>query len=124
MCETNWLPHQKGGSMRNSIAGVALWAFAGCVVLAYPGSPAVMGPAMALADETAPEGVKILLPRGGIPAIFEPTFVSASEADISDDAWILGIVIGTEARAYSLNLLNEHEVVNDRLGGRPIAAVW
>ena len=110
--------------MRSTLAGVALWAFAGCAVLAYPGPPGVMGPAVALAEETVPEGVTILLPRGGIPAIFEPTFVSASEADIPDDAWILGIVIDTEAHAYSLNLLNEHEVVNDRLAGRPIAAVW
>lgn len=110
--------------MSDKIVGMALWAFVGCAVLAYPGSPAVMGPAMALADETAPEGVTMLLPRGGIPAIFEPVFVSASEADITDDAWILGIVIDGEARAYSLNLLNEHEVVNDRVAGQPIAAVW
>lgn len=74
--------------------------------------------------EPGPEGVDILLPRGGIPAIFDPTFVSADEAEIPDDAWILGVAIGDEARAYSLNILNGHEVVNDMVGETPIAAVW
>lgn len=71
-----------------------------------------------------PTGVDILLPRGGIPAVFDPQFVSADEADISDDAWVLGVVIDGEARAYSLNLLNHHEIVNDYFGERPVAAVW
>ena len=71
-----------------------------------------------------PDGVNMLLARGGIPAVFEPRFVAAGEADISDDAWVLGVVINGEARAYSLNLLNHHEVVNDYFGDLPVAAVW
>ena len=74
--------------------------------------------------EPAPEGVDILLPRGSIPAVFDPQFVSASQADIPDNAWVLGVVIDGEAHAYSLNLLNHHEVVNDRFGDLPVAAVW
>jgi len=74
--------------------------------------------------ETTPEGVTQLLERNAIPSIFDPTFVEAQEAKIPDDAWILGVVIEGEARAYSLNLLNHHEIVNDVVGGRPIAAVW
>ena len=74
--------------------------------------------------DSPPEGVELLLPRGGIPALFEPEFIPASEADIPDSAWILGIAIGYESHAYSLNLLNHHEIVNDTIGGRPLAAVW
>jgi carotenoid cleavage dioxygenase-like enzyme len=74
--------------------------------------------------EDVPEDVMMLLPRGGIPAVFEPEFVPADEADIDDDAWVLGVVINGEAHAYSLNLLNHHEVVNDNFGGLPVAAVW
>lgn len=74
--------------------------------------------------EATPPGVEQLLPRGAIPAVFEPVFVAASEADLPDDAWILGVSIGDEARAYSLNLLNSHEVVNDRIGEKNFAAVW
>jgi hypothetical protein len=74
--------------------------------------------------DAAPEGVDMLLPRGGIAADFNPRFVAADEADIPNDAWVLGIVIEGEAHAYSLNLLNHHEVVNDRFGDTPVAAVW
>ncbi len=71
-----------------------------------------------------PDSFQQLLPRGGIPAIHAPDFVTADEADVPEDAWVLGIALDGEARAYSLNLLNQHEVVNDRLGELPIAAVW
>ncbi len=38
--------------------------------------------------------------------------------------WVLGVVLEGQARAYSLNLLNRHEVINDRIADQPIAAVW
>ncbi len=79
---------------------------------------------MASAADKLPPGVEQLLERGAIGAIFEPEFVPANEAEISDDAWILGVVIDGQARAYSLNLLNHHEVVNDRIGDTAFAAVW
>ncbi len=78
----------------------------------------------AFSADTPPEGVEQILPRGGIPAIFEPHFVGANEARIPDDAWVLGVVINGDARAYDLNLLNHHEIVNDVVGGLPVAPVW
>ena len=81
------------------------------------------GDAVAQSEET-PEGVQQLLPRGGIPAVFEPHFVAAQLADIPDSAWVLGVYLNGEARAYDLNLLNHHEVVNDVIGGTPVAPVW
>ena len=81
-------------------------------------------PESAPAQDPPPAGVEQLLPRGRIAAIFEPRFVPAEEADIPDDAWVLGVSAEGQAKAYSLNLLNHHEVVNDRLGRLPIAAVW
>lgn len=65
-----------------------------------------------------------LLPRGRIASVDSPRFVSAAEAEIADDAWVLGVVVEGQARAYSLNLLNEHEVVNDQVGNTAFAAVW
>ena len=65
-----------------------------------------------------------LLLRGQIPAIFEPKYVSANEADIDNDSWVFGIVIEGQPRAYSLNLLNHHEIVNDRVGESNFAVVW
>ena len=71
-----------------------------------------------------PDDFQQLLPRGEIPAVDDPTFVSAAEAEIADDAWVLGVTVDGTAHAYSLNLLNRHEVVNDTIAGQPIAAVW
>ena len=71
-----------------------------------------------------PRGAAEIVPRGTIAAIVEPSFVSASEAKLPDDAWILAVEVDGDARAYDLNLLNRHEIVNDVVGGMPIAAVW
>lgn len=65
-----------------------------------------------------------ILPRGAIVAITEPEYVSAEAADIADDSYVLGVVIDGQPRAYSLNLLNSHEVVNDKIGDQAYAAVW
>ncbi len=75
-------------------------------------------------QEPLPPGVEQLLPRGRIAAVFEPVFVSAEEAEIAADAWVLGVEIDGQPKAYSLNLLNRHEVVNDESGGTKFAAVW
>ena len=74
--------------------------------------------------EEPPAGVVQILERGRIAAIFDPQFVTAEEAEIAEDAWVLGVVIDDQARAYSLNLLNSHEVINDRIGETSFAAVW
>ncbi len=67
-------------------------------------------------SDSPPAGVQILLPRGAIPAVFEPTFVAAAESGLPDSAWVLGVTVGGESHG--------HEVVNDVLAKRPIAAVW
>lgn len=81
-------------------------------------------PAETAAAEEPPPGVVQLLPRGQIAAILEPRFVAAAEAELPDDAWILGVAVDGLAKAYSLNLLNRHEVVNDQIGETAYAAVW
>jgi hypothetical protein len=39
---------------------------------------------------------------------------------------VLGVVVGKEARAYPINMLTNptREIINDKLGGRAIAATW
>lgn len=75
-------------------------------------------------EEELFDNFKQLLLRGQIPAIFEPEYIPATEADIDDDSWVFGIVIENQPRAYSLNLLNHHEVVNDNIGESNFAVVW
>lgn len=78
----------------------------------------------AAAQNGLPEEFQQIIARGEIAAITQPTFVTASEARIAGDARILGVVVEGQARAFSLNLLNYHEVVNDSIGETDYAAVW
>ena len=70
------------------------------------------------------EGYNQIVARGAIRPITNPTFVTADEARIDDDSYVLGVMIAGQPRAYSLNLLNRHEVVNDKIGDLAYAAVW
>jgi carotenoid cleavage dioxygenase-like enzyme len=79
---------------------------------------------LAAQQQDVPEGYVQILQRGGIPAIDDPVYIPAAEAQIREDAWVLGVVIDGQARAYSLALLNSHEVVNDSIGDTDFAAVW
>jgi len=95
----------------------ALAAYLAFAALAQDdGAPSEEGPPV--------DGYQQLMERGAIPALVDPEFVSAEEAEIPDDAWVLGFVFGGEAYAYDLNILNHHEVVNHRIGDTPVAAVW
>ena len=75
-------------------------------------------------EQDKPEGYRQIIPRGRIAAVSKPTYVPASEAEIKPGSWVLGVVIDGQPRAYSLNLLNAHEVVNDTIGDTNYAAVW
>jgi hypothetical protein len=67
-----------------------------------------------------------LLPRDGIPAIDNPQFLSAAETDseYAPDELVIGVSINGDSRAYSTGKLSRHEIVNDTVGGRPIAVTW
>lgn len=67
-----------------------------------------------------------LLPRDAIPAIDNPVFLAAEEADseYAADERVLGVFFHGEARAYSINLLSNHEIVNDEIGDIKFAVTW
>ena len=67
-----------------------------------------------------------ILGRDGIPAILDPQFLSSDDAasQMKANERVIGVSIGGEHRAYSLNLLSRHEVVNDTVGGVPIVVTW
>jgi len=67
-----------------------------------------------------------LLPRDGIPAIDNPQFLSASQADeeYAPDELVIGVNFEGDARAYSIPFLSGREIVNDTVGGRKIAVTW
>ena len=61
----------------------------------------------------------------GIPDLSNPPMISAGEADyLAADERVFGVAINGEARAYPLRIVNAHEMVNDSVGGEPIALSW
>ena len=88
-------------------------------------SQCVWGQDAAVTEQAStPPGFERVLERGKIASIDKPEFLMAGEAEVAEDSWVLGVVMGGEARAYSLSLLNHHEVVNDVIAGKAVAAVW
>ena len=64
-------------------------------------------------------------PKDGIPAIDHPSFVAVADArGLAPPEPMISVAIGGEARAYPLRVMIWHEIVNDTVGGTPIAVTW
>jgi hypothetical protein len=65
-------------------------------------------------------------PRDGIPPIDEPKLVPVPDAPtyMMDDAPVISVEIGGEAKAYPLAILMRHEIVNDEVGGVPVTVTF
>jgi hypothetical protein len=83
-------------------------------------------PAQFPADKYADYEIITLLPRDAIPAIDNPQFLSATDANefYDPDELIIGVEFNGDARAYSVPFLSNHEIVNDTVGGVKIAVTW
>ena len=63
--------------------------------------------------------------RDGIPALDNPQFVRAAEATIAGPEPVVTVEIdGQTPRAYPIRYLIWHEIVNDTVGGVPIAVTY
>lgn len=57
----------------------------------------------------------------GIPALDDPATIPAAKASyLRDNEKVFGVLLGGEARAYPLRMLDWHEMLNDEVGGRPV----
>ena len=67
-----------------------------------------------------------LLGFDSIPAILDPVLVSEREATewMDGDEQVLGLSIDGDSRAYPIKMLSRHEIVNDVVGGKPVAVTW
>lgn len=67
-----------------------------------------------------------LLPPDGIPAVYNPRFLTAQEADqfYDPDELVMGVSFNGDSRAYSIPYLSGREIVDDTVGGRKIAVTW
>ena len=64
-------------------------------------------------------------PRDGIPAILHPKFLPTDSVDyLHANDRVVGFVQDGVARAYPIRILVQHEIVNDTVGGTPIAVTY
>lgn len=65
-------------------------------------------------------------PRDGIPAIDKPTFVSISEANewLGDREPVIAFTHEGTTRAYPLQILMYHEIVNDVIADTPVSVTF
>ena len=64
-------------------------------------------------------------PKDGIPSIDNPKFVPVSESQfVPDTTFVIGLDINGEKRAYPLFIMVWHEIVNDSVGGVPVAVTY
>ena len=64
-------------------------------------------------------------PKDGIPSIDQPEFKPVAEIeDIGPQEPVIGLTIEGDARAYPLRILTWHEIVNDEVGGVPVAVTY
>ena len=80
----------------------------------------------ALAQEEQDYEIVTLLGFDAIPAILAPEMVGADAADewMADNEPVVGLSINGDNRAYSIPMLSRHEIVNDVVGGQPVAVTW
>jgi len=99
-------------------------------------SRASRGPDPIIYEPSALDGKELVraMARDGLKVLDKPGTLTPAEVDrineeergkllVPSDR-IVGVEIGSEARAYPLRLLRWHEAVNDVVGGRPIAVTY
>ena len=65
-------------------------------------------------------------PRDAFRVIDQPQWISVDEAvdSMGDDEVVLGLEQPGEYRAYPINYLNDHEMVQERIGELPLLVTW
>ena len=101
-----------------------------------PDKSAIAETALPIADTTLPleysletlrdEAINGGVPKDGIPSIDSPSFESVDEIGgrLDDGDPVFGVVIDGDARAYPQSILVYHEIVNDEVGGEPVAVTY
>lgn len=63
--------------------------------------------------------------KDGIPALVDPNTISVSEVTyLDEDDLVIGFKWGDEVKAYPHKILDWHEIINDQVGGKPIAITY
>ncbi len=120
----------KGAIHCSPSVGLVIIAFATLTACNLPRSkPAPQLEAFAPAPpalDISPDDLKTVIPRDAIPSITDPQFdkAPAARAYMRPDEQIVGLILNGDVRAYPINILSRHEIVNDVVGGEPVAITW
>ena len=77
------------------------------------------------AADLRPEEIVTVLPKDAIPAILSPSFEEGKKVSwLGAKDFVVGVEIAGDSRAYPVPTLSRHEIVNDKVGGIPIAVTW
>lgn len=77
------------------------------------------------AADLRPDEIVTVLPKDAIPAILSPSFEEGAKTSWLDGTeLVVGVEVGGDSRAYPVPILSRHEIVNDKVGGLPIAVTW
>ena len=89
-----------------------------------PASPSRRGSVRLAGERSAP--IVPVVPRDLISAVFDPVHIGAAEVEqqVGEASLVIGVSIGSESVAYSVSHLSSREIVNDTVGGTPIAVTW
>ena len=72
-------------------------------------------------DDLRPGGPR----KDGIPALTKPERMPARHASYpKDNARVIEVAVGDQAVAYPIWILNWHEIINDTVGGVPVAVTY
>ena len=129
-------PAQTTASARPTTAPTQVSSPAQTTASARPTTAPTQVSSPTAAPTAAPEELDLdivtLLPFDAIPAVLDPVFISAEDAeaeltkrsDDPNDALVLGLSINGDSRAYYVPSLSRVEIINDTVGGQPLAVTW
>lgn len=77
-------------------------------------------------SESRQVSIYSLVPKDAIRSIDDPSFLSADEAEaqMASSELVIGLQLGGQTRAYPINILSRHEIVNDLVAGVPVATTY
>jgi len=94
-------------------------ALAGWLLAPTAGGLVVLGLSLVLAGLAGAND-----PGRVLVAVDDPRPVSMGETELGENAPVIGLVHKGESRAWALEVLVPHHLVNDVVGGEPVLAAW
>ena len=90
----------------------------------FAGTDEIIGPDGPVAATFVDAEYEQLRRPDAIAPVYDPRFLSASEADLPAGELVIGLTVNGDSRAYPAGILYHREMVNDTVGGVPTLITW